>query len=78
MVSNRTDGFNPRDFIDFKWFQIEMKSFEINEIDFSCVSAFEINETISDGNWNQWNRDFIGRKLKNGEELEAEIWGIFK
>ena len=54
VVSNRTDGFNPRDFIHFKWFQIEMKSFEINEIDFSVFlhlksmkpfpMAIEINE----------------------------------
>ena len=26
VVSNPTGGINPRDFIDFKWFQIELKS----------------------------------------------------
>ena len=29
VVSNRTDGFNPRDFIDFKWFQMISIQFEM-------------------------------------------------
>ena len=48
----------------FHWFQMISNQNEIiwNQWNrFLCVSVFEINETISDGNWNKWNRDFIGR-----------------